>query len=1451
MHKIGKKGLFAFAVSLMLALLVSAAVLSVSAPSARRAVFADEQAQGNVAEVNGTQYATVKEAFENAPENGVVTLIADATHTATTAKGEDGNTHLSNSITVTKSLTFDLNGHTFAVSLPGEVYSAIYVEGGITFTLKDSAGNGKLTSENGYGVSASEGATLVVESGTIDSLTSALSSNNTTGIGNFTVKGGTLSAAQGPAIYMPAQGKLTITGGTLNGGVIARMGEIKISGGTLIAPTEKLDPIEVYYNFSGNVWLGGALTVMAGTYKFDNGNGLDVNITGGKFVNEFDPATYSEGSTADASQFANAINVYMQGKSEQQITVNVSPEAEFEVASGKTVAFTEVKTYVESLGKEYKGSSTPVVNTPVYNGQPLAVAEGKTSYGYSADTTLQDLIASADGKTVTLFGDTAQSITIPEGITVTLDLNGYTLTNEEAKHTITNNGNLTVIGNGTVDNVSHAHGALVNHGTAKLLSGTYTKSANSWYVLKNYGTMEIGENAQSQITVIKDGIQSSLIANGWDCPNENPTDLSLRAKLTIYGGQFEGGMHTVKNDGFGELLIKDGTFVGKAQITVISYNKLTIEGGNFTGKQVVATHNGVDGSSPDLASVITGGHFDGTIYNGTGKYCYEISGGTFTKVPGPSLMAEGFCIGVGENGEFIADKNDDYVANKSNISYKTLQSAIDADGTAVVHLQKDLSEEITVPAGKSVIINLNGHTLSASENSKKVVTVEGTLTLKNGSIVSGYASGQVVYIKGGNLKIEGDVTINRTVVGSYDLIYVSNGTLTVSGENNVFGDQDHTFYDGTASSRYLICQENSQIVLGGGATYYGGRYVVYTKGNKNASSSLTITGGTFLAYEGKDLFSVPTSGEYTFSVTGGTFNRMIDANDMPVNTVCCRENELFSVAALTAEIENIVSGISEAEFAWTAIADGYAYIAENGVYTVVGAETYSAWAKEQVENHVARLLAKNNYSEGAAAKINAYAQNAYAVIENTTAGTAENNEKIERAVYTAIREADSVPTVNAEFAETLAEAKAEVKLYAATKGVVYTDEMEECFADATAQTLDNAKAQAIAMVDAAAKAAADQAAEEAAKAEAEKALADAKKNAISELNLYASLKGVELKDEWTTAINEATQIQAVEIALASAETAIDDAAKAAADQAAEEAAQAEAEKALAEAKKNAVNELKLYASLKGVELKDEWTTAINDATEIQAVETALANAETAIDDAAQAAADQAAEEAAQAEAEKALAEAIANAKAEVKFYAATRSIEYTAEMDACFNEVTTSDEVAAAKEEAFKLARAAAALIPDNSVDETDIANAKADLEKWLNSYLDELVGGKVSVQNAEAFAQIGIILAQAEEETDLKTRLLKTYSEENAEKIVGYYEEALAALDAAETNADVQLAVLNFKVSVLGVEKVSDNAGMSGGEISVIVLLVLIVLMIVAVLAIVLKGRKNGSAEKTEKRRN
>ena len=55
------------------------------------------------------------------------------------------------------------------------------------------------------------------------------------------------------------------------------------------------------------------------------------------------------------------------------------------------------------------------------------------------------------------------TIVIEEGKTLTLDLNGHTLTNTDGRHTIENHGTLTIIdgkGNGTVDNISHGHAAI-------------------------------------------------------------------------------------------------------------------------------------------------------------------------------------------------------------------------------------------------------------------------------------------------------------------------------------------------------------------------------------------------------------------------------------------------------------------------------------------------------------------------------------------------------------------------------------------------------------------------------------------------------------------------------------------------------------------------------------------------------------------------------------------------------------------------------------------------------------------------------------------------------------------------------------------------------------------------------------------------------------------------------
>ena len=82
------------------------------------------------------------------------------------------------------------------------------------------------------------------------------------------------------------------------------------------------------------------------------------------------------------------------------------------------------------------------------------------SIGASNYNTLTAAIAAAgNSDTVKLLSDVTESITVENGKNITLDLNGKTLTNEADKHTITNNGTLTIKdssnGSGTVDNVSN------------------------------------------------------------------------------------------------------------------------------------------------------------------------------------------------------------------------------------------------------------------------------------------------------------------------------------------------------------------------------------------------------------------------------------------------------------------------------------------------------------------------------------------------------------------------------------------------------------------------------------------------------------------------------------------------------------------------------------------------------------------------------------------------------------------------------------------------------------------------------------------------------------------------------------------------------------------------------------------------------------------------------------
>lgn len=192
-------------------------------------------------------------------------------------------------------------------------------------------------------------------------------------------------------------------------------------------------------------------------------------------------------------------------------------------------------------------------------------------------TTVQEAINNADNKTVVLLQDVTESVTIAENTNVTLDLAGHKLTNTASKHTVINKGTLTITGDGTLDNVSHGKGALVNNGTTNLISGTLTRSkeagtapgnsgGNSWYVIDNNGgtfNMEGGK---------------VLGTSGFPSAIRN-----LEATFNMKNGEITNPFIALKNDDNGIINMTGGTVsTTKAGGSAIqNWGQLTMTGGTL------------------------------------------------------------------------------------------------------------------------------------------------------------------------------------------------------------------------------------------------------------------------------------------------------------------------------------------------------------------------------------------------------------------------------------------------------------------------------------------------------------------------------------------------------------------------------------------------------------------------------------------------------------------------------------------------------------------------------------------------------------------------------------------------------------------------------------------------------------------------------------------------------
>lgn len=107
--------------------------------------------------------------------------------------------------------------------------------------------------------------------------------------------------------------------------------------------------------------------------------------------------------------------------------------------------------------------------------------------------------AAQDGETVLLLKSVEETVSLSK--TLTLDLNGYTVTGQEADYTVTvaEGGSLTITGAGGIHNSASDRGAVYNLGQLRVESGTFS-SAAAGYALLNAGMAEVvGGTFQTQV----------------------------------------------------------------------------------------------------------------------------------------------------------------------------------------------------------------------------------------------------------------------------------------------------------------------------------------------------------------------------------------------------------------------------------------------------------------------------------------------------------------------------------------------------------------------------------------------------------------------------------------------------------------------------------------------------------------------------------------------------------------------------------------------------------------------------------------------------------------------------------------------------------------------------------------------------------------------------------------
>ena len=515
---------------------------------------------------------------------------------------------------------------------------------------------------------------------------------------------------------------------------------------------------DVYYNLGGSYPDGVTVTFgedftgkVTGKVEYGVSNAVDgweektvLNISGG----EFDITISPSGTTA------------------QDANINIS-------GGNFTQAFDGAYLASDAVLYPTADGAFAVADQATAEQETIGVAQiGQVIY-----KTLAEAVAAArEGDTVKLLDNVNESIVIAAGQDITIDLSGFTLTGAD-DHGIINNGTLVItdsVGGGKVVVTADSKAALLNYGDATLLGGEFTRETagtGGWYVIKNYGSLVIGEeNKECGVVVDSNGgDESSLLVSGYYDANDEAANKGLITsanplKVVINGGTFNGGLNTIKNDSESVMTINGGTFTNGKNYTVQNCNEMTVNGGTFVqtasknvyGSKAVYALYSDDNTKltitagdftavtyavylvSNVNAVISGGTFEGETALFAGKkVTLNISGGAFTGT-------EKYGISIGANavvdisGEETVISGGEYGLRVSSAFGNINISDATISGETAVYMNRPTSYAITSGVFNGAI-NVTNNTAGISGGKFAVMPNEAYfIEGLTGALVDGY-----------------------------------------------------------------------------------------------------------------------------------------------------------------------------------------------------------------------------------------------------------------------------------------------------------------------------------------------------------------------------------------------------------------------------------------------------------------------------------------------------------------------------------------------------------------------------------------------------------------------------------------------------------------------------------------------------------------------------------------